>query len=478
MLTDIVRAIAGNQHAQIAPEREYPALVLEQHQGFAHRLAGDLAVSRCGEIVRVAGACSPGRPRFGEQPHTRLDAEDPGNGVIDTPHAQIAILELRKQAPVDPAPVLGRHEHVDSGVDGLGAGLAEVLADLPKRVPVADDETREPHLLPEHMREQVPVTVQLGPVPVIEGSHHDLHAGRYRRHVALAVNVPQFRLGAAGTALIGAVIGAAFTDEMLCRRQDFSGTAQTQPCGVTLQAANEMRSIFADYLRAFRVAFVGPPPAVIPHYRKRGRKGPVDSGGGHLGRGRFADRLNQLRVPRGAQSDVVRIYGCAEDIRVSVHCIRAPDQGNAASGGRGFKKGIRERQPVIQRGALVVAGGAATPIEYRSDRAIGHIVGGEGRNLCLNHLCDFLLGSHPPKAIGDFRLDAGMSAAIPVERAPAIGPEQVVCARVHSLGALGAASDSRSTISQSNSRFLDPSSAPAMWSMRQNAAVEAISLIG
>ena len=239
-----------------------------------------------------------------------------------------------------------------------------------------------------------------------------------------------------------------------------------------------MRSIFADYLRAFRVAFVGPPPAVIPHYCERGRKGPVDSGGDYLGRGRFADRLNQLRIACGAQSDVVRKYGCAEDIRVSVYRIRAPDQGNTAAGGRSFKKGIRERQPVTHGGALVVSGGAATSIEYRSDRAIGHVVGGEGRNLCLNHLCDFLLGSHPPKAIGDFRLDAGMSAAIPVERAPAIGPEQVVCARVHSLGALGAASDSRSTISQSNSRFLDPSSAPAMWSMRQNAAVEAISLIG
>ena len=452
LLADMVSAIAGHQHLKVAPKRQQSALVLQQHQRFAHCLAGNPPMRRRPKRRRLARAGPQGRSGFGEQPEARLHAQDAGNGVINAADVQLAPLKRVKQALVNLAPVLRRHEHVDSGINRPGAGFAQIVMKMLKPVPVTDHESGEAHLPLEHIGEQVLVAVQLDPVEVIERRHHHLRAGGDGRHVGCAVNIAQFRFAAAGAALIHAAGGAAFADKVLRRGQYFHRAAQRQRRGVPLQAANDAGAVFAGDFRTFGIALVGSAPAVVPHHRERGREGPVNSGGGNFGGGCLAYGLDQLPITRGPEPDVVRKDRCAEHVRMPMNGVRAPHHGNAARGGGGFEECIGQRQPVAHACALVVAGRAAAAIEDRPEGVFGQFLRCHRRNLRLNHLRDLLPNGHAFQAAGHFLFHPLTGAAIKINRAPAIGPKHAFGRCVHVPGVPGAASDSRSTISQSKSR--------------------------
>src|SRR3546814_4168828 len=100
---------------------------------------------------------------------------------------------------------VGRHEHVEPGVDRLRAVGDATPRDLPMAVPVADDEALEPHFFLERVGEQPLVAVMLDPLPAREARHHGQRDGVDRRGITPGVLRDQLLIVDPGVALILAI---------------------------------------------------------------------------------------------------------------------------------------------------------------------------------------------------------------------------------------------------------------------------------
>ena len=177
LLADSVGAVAGHQHVGGGLERQDAAVVLQQHQRLAHRLAGEGAVLGGSEAVELAVHRAVGL----EQPGLDLDPQDAADGVVQAGKRDLARAGLGQGVGVEALPAVRGHEHVEAGVEGLRAAHVGAALDLLVAVPVADQEAGEAHPALEHVGEQARVAVVLEAVPARVGGHHGEDAGVDRR---------------------------------------------------------------------------------------------------------------------------------------------------------------------------------------------------------------------------------------------------------------------------------------------------------
>ena len=192
---DVVGAVAGDQQVEPGRQRQQLLVVLQQHQRFAHGLAGDRAMFRRAEQREIA-AVGPGRGRaLVEQMRAQLDPEDAPHRIVQAADRDFARLRLRQRACVEALPAVGRHEHVEPGVDRGGAAGDGAAVDLAVGVPVADDQAVEMHVVFQRAGQQRLVAVHPFAADAGKAGHHRLDAGLDRGRVAGAGDVAQLRPG-------------------------------------------------------------------------------------------------------------------------------------------------------------------------------------------------------------------------------------------------------------------------------------------
>jgi len=145
----------------------------------------------------------------------------------------------------------------------------------------------------------------------------------------------QIFIRANGISLIQPLVRATIPYEMLStskyilpNRSEEGVTMRVVCWWLPLQATDDGGQRAHD-LRVLAVAFVASPPPRIPTDGDAGREGPVDAGGADLERRRLADPTRELRVPGGAEADVVGEHGGAIDVVVAVHGVGAVEDGDA-----------------------------------------------------------------------------------------------------------------------------------------------------
>ena len=258
--------------------------------------------------------------------------------------------------------------------------------------------------------------VQLGAVPAVEGRHHHLRAGGQRPHMAFAVDLAQSGFRARGVALVDAA-GAAVADEVLGGGEHLVGGQEAFRAGGPLQTSEHAFGEGADDGRIFGVALVGAAPAVVAHHRQGRREGPVDAGGRNLRRGRRADPLQQGGVAGGAETDVVREDGGAEDVVVAMHGVRAPQHGYAGGGRqRRLVMGVGQAQPIAHRGALVAVRPRTAAVQHRPQRVFAGVVRREIGDLPLQHLADLRRQGHGGEQAADFGLHTPRRRPVRIDR--------------------------------------------------------------
>ena len=168
-----------------------------------------------GQLVELAAERTLRRQSGIEQAQPEFHAQDPRHCVIKTRHRDFAGANLRNRVGVDGAPGVGRHEHVETGIDGGGAAVIAAAGHFAVAIPVADDKAVEAQALLEHAGQQTLIAVHLLAVPTGERGHHGLRAGLQRGDVAGAMHVAQFGFRHLRVAFVLAARGTAITDEML-----------------------------------------------------------------------------------------------------------------------------------------------------------------------------------------------------------------------------------------------------------------------
>lgn len=88
----------------------------------------------------------------------------------------------------------------------------------------------------------------------------------------------------------------------------------------------------------------------------------MDAGSADLERRRLADPTRELRVPGGADADVVGEHGGAVDVVVTVDGVGAVEDGDAEAGGEGVALHAVDHGGPVGRGGPV-AGRAAPGVE-------------------------------------------------------------------------------------------------------------------
>ena len=126
-------------------------------------------------------------------------------------------------------------------------------------------------------------------------------------------------------ALRGSERRAAVADVVLGARQDRQRVRQIRP----LQAAHRRLAELRDQLGILGEAFVGASPADILRDRDARREGPLNTGGADLFRGGALHLLDQLRIPRAAEPDVVREDHRPQHVIVAVDGVDAIQNGDA-----------------------------------------------------------------------------------------------------------------------------------------------------
>jgi hypothetical protein len=101
---------------------------------------------------------------------------------------------------------------------------------------------------------------------------------------------------------------------------------------IALQPPDRSSPELGNQLVVFGKPFVSPAPAFILWHGNARGKGPVDPGCPHFLCGNPANLLNQLRIARAAQANVVGKDHGTEYIVVPVNGVDPIDQGNAESG--------------------------------------------------------------------------------------------------------------------------------------------------
>ena len=137
--TRILAAALQGQHA---------AVVLQQHQRLADRLARQIATAAECITARPGAGPSPGRV---EQPGPQLHADNARDRVVDPAHRDSPAAHVLDGRRDERLPVVGHHDQVDAGIDRLRAVHLGAARHLLDRIPVADDETVEAEPLLQHV---------------------------------------------------------------------------------------------------------------------------------------------------------------------------------------------------------------------------------------------------------------------------------------------------------------------------------------
>ncbi len=263
LAADVVGAGTGHQHPGGGTDRQHRAIVLQQHQRLAYRLARQRAVLRRAEH---ALAPFPRAPRI-EHAQRELDAQDAAHGIVDALRRNLAGARLLQGIAVQGSPAVRCHQHVDAGVEGCGAAVVAATRHLSVRVPVADDEAVEAEAVFQHVGQQAPVAVHLHALPAGEGGHHRHHTGLDRNRVALRVDADQLGLADIGVTLVDAATGAAVGQEMLGRGRDMAVLQHWPRTRLALEATHHRVSVLPHQAGLLGITLVVATPAQVARHR-------------------------------------------------------------------------------------------------------------------------------------------------------------------------------------------------------------------
>ena len=186
--------------------------------------------------------------------------------------------------------------------------------------------------------------------PAGERDHHSLHIRLQGAVVSGRMPISQDVFGHRRIALIDAIRRPAVAYEVLGGRDDMAIIELVQCARRALQASNHRLPERPNDRWVLTEGFVASSPAGIVDDGKCGSEGPGDTGRAHITRYGLADLLDQIRIARGAQRDIVRIEHRAEQIIVPVHGVRSPDNGDGRRACLGRHGGVvisvGQRQPI------------------------------------------------------------------------------------------------------------------------------------
>src|SRR6202008_973468 len=148
---------------------------------------------------------------------------------------------LRERVPLELAPLLRRHQHVETRVEGGGTTRRITAGELRVTVPVTEQHAVEAHAPLEHLGEERAVAVHLQAGPARERRHHRWRAGGERGAITGRVALAQAALARAVVALIPAGGGAAVAEEMLRRREYVGGVEEVRRADGALQSGDHGR---------------------------------------------------------------------------------------------------------------------------------------------------------------------------------------------------------------------------------------------
>lgn len=165
---------------------------------------------------------------------------------------------------------------------------------------------------------------------------------------------------------------------------------------VPLQPAHRRLPEGGHQFGVFGKAFVGTPPADILGNGDAGAEGPLDPRGAHLLGRDPVDLLDQFRVARAPQGDVMGKDDGAQDVAVAVHRVHPVQHRDPEP-----RLHRLRLHPVVQVGPglerVPLHGIGIPPAEHRADEIFLHVAraGHHGPLLRLGHLPDLLLERHP-----------------------------------------------------------------------------------
>ena len=206
--------------------------------------------------------------------------------------------------------------------------------------------------------------------------------------VALIERVVAARLRGVGDA--GAERGAAVADVVLGAGEH---AASARSRFGALQPAHRGLAELGHQRRVLAEALVRAAPALVARHGHARRERPVDAGRADFGAVSAADLLDQLRVARGAQADVVRKDHGADHVAVAVHGVDAVEERDLQARLEGMGLDVLvHRAPVLDGVGLRIRIAAAQhrPEEVLLD--VGPVL--DEQLIGLGHLADLLVERH------------------------------------------------------------------------------------
>jgi hypothetical protein len=136
---------------------------------------------------------------------------------------------------------------------------------------------------------------------------------------------------------------------------------------------------------------------------------PFLAGDAQFGRGDRADLSHQLGIACGAQSDVMREQGRADDVVMAVNGIDTPEDRDRvfaiARVHRRFVVIVGGREPYFRRREIVAAGGGIAAVQDRTEAILTDILGGDTADVRLNDLADLFFHAQRAEQFVQSRLD-------------------------------------------------------------------------
>ena len=383
-------------------------LVLQKHNRLSHRFAGYgsmLGRAECGMQFSIGRW----RPAFIHQSHGELDAQDAGNGIIDTRHRHPAFGNEFFESIKKPAVIIGLHCHIHPGVDGyLNRSLVIAWFDLSDGVVVRNQETLESELLLEDFCKQPFAGGTLHSVPAAVGRHDAPDAGAYSGYIARQVNPSQRGFINLRVPLIEPQSRPAFALRESRTRHRAGSCASVSNivfgAGQNRQWFGQIEPLHSpdggstktpNYLRILRISFIGSSPANVLRDSNARAEGPLNSCCADFFCRNPADLLYQHRIAGTSKSDIVGKYYRSLNVAVAVHSIDAVKNRNRQSCLQGFRLNfVVQISPCLE--AIAFYGIRVATAKHGSDEILLHIARiAENRPLFrLCHLPDFFFKRH------------------------------------------------------------------------------------
>jgi len=136
-------------------------------------------------------------------------------------------------------------------------------------VPVTNYQPIKAHLPAQNIRQQVSIAVHLAAVDRVEAGHNRFNTRRNGGGVGAAMDIEQCSDLSVHITLIDALLCAAITKEMLCRRNDSAVAQVSILARNALLPLNQCGAQLRDQIGILRVAFVCAAPAIIARHRHR-----------------------------------------------------------------------------------------------------------------------------------------------------------------------------------------------------------------